>query len=164
MFIYTVQKHYCYLSVSTLTSKDLSIWFFVVFLSLNTFLLPFSGILSCKYMNQRDTVAVYILNTRRTPYSLFLTAANVSLIFHAVRWPSKHQPCLSSILETSKYVRRYLVCFLLNRWFLLFCCIFICNYISRAYLADVSPGKTQVHVWCLDFNQSVIHSPLILSY
>ena len=52
----------------------------------------------------------------------------------------------------------FVICFLLNRWFLLFCGILICNCISRAYLVDVSPGKTQIRVRCLDFNESVIHS------
>ena len=106
--IYSENKRLSHHSVNTLTSKNTSGILLVFSLSINTFFLPFSGILPCNYMNQHYPVAVYVLNS--TPYSLFLIAANVSLIFHAVRSPSKHQPCLSSHLEISKYVRRYFVC------------------------------------------------------
>ena len=56
------------------------------------------------------------------------------------------------------------VYFVLNRWFLLGCGILIYNCFSGVYLVDLSSRKTQLHVPCLDFNHSVIHSRLILSY
>ena len=109
LLIYSGQKRHFYLTVTTLTSKNISRTFFVVCLPLNTFFLPFTCILTCRYINQFHPVWVYTLNTQSTGYSLVLTAANVPLIFHAVVWPSKHQPYLCSNLESSEYARRYLV-------------------------------------------------------
>ena len=77
-------------SVSTLTSTNLSCWFFVVSSSLNTFFVPFSGILTCTYINQTSGVSVSTLNTRSRRYYLFTTAENVSLTIHAMVWLSKH--------------------------------------------------------------------------
>ena len=136
MFVYSVQKCHCYISISTLTSKNISGTLFVVCLFRNMFFLPFSGILTCKYINHTYPVAVYTLNTRSTPYCLFLTAKNVPLIFHAVVWPSKDQPYLFSNFKTSKNVSDsvFAVCLLLNRLFLLFCGILTCNCISSTYL------------------------------
>ena len=68
LLIYSVHKRHCYLCVSTLTSKHISGSLFVFCLSLNMFFLPFSGILTCKYINHTYPVAVYTLNTRSTPY------------------------------------------------------------------------------------------------
>ena len=109
LFIYSVQKRHCYLSVSTLASRNISNTLFVVSFSLNTSFLPFSGILTFKYIKHTYPVAVYTLNTRSTPYCLFLTTENAPLTFHAVLWPSKHQPYLCPNFHTSKYVTRYLV-------------------------------------------------------
>ena len=64
---------------------------------------------------------LYPLGKRHWYFSLsFLTSKNCSILFIA--------------------------CFFLNTLFRLFCGILICNCISRAYLVDVSPGKTQAHV------------------
>ena len=103
------KRHY-YMCVSTITSKNTTGTLFVVCLSLNMFFVPFCCILSSKYINHTYPVAECTLNTRRTTYSLFLTAENVPFIFDAMVWFSKHQPYLLSIFETSKHVRRYLVC------------------------------------------------------
>ena len=96
--------------VSTLTSKRISATLFVVCLPLIMFFVPFSCILTCKYMNHTYPVAVYTLNTWRTPYCLFLTTENVPFIFDAMIRTLKHRPYHFSIFKTSKYVRGSLVC------------------------------------------------------
>ena len=50
LFVDRVQKRNCYLSVSTLTSKNIRGGLFVVFLSLNMFVLPFFGVLTLKFI------------------------------------------------------------------------------------------------------------------
>ena len=90
LFIYSVEKRHCYLSVSSLASKNISSTLFVVCLSLNTFFLPFCGISTCEYIKHTSSLAVDTLNTRSTPYCLFLTAENAPLTLHDVVWPSKH--------------------------------------------------------------------------
>ena len=84
--------------------------FTLLLLSLNMFFVPFSSILTCKYINHTYPVVVYTPNTPSIPHCLFLIAGNLPLIFGVVLWPWKHQPYFCSILETSKYVRRHLVC------------------------------------------------------
>ena len=137
LFTYSFPKRHCYLWVSTLASKNISGTLFDLCLSLNAFFLPFSGILTGKYTKHTYHVAVSTLNTRSTSYCLFLTAENAPLIFHAVVYPSKHQPYLCSNFQTSKYV----VCFFVNTLFVLFSGILTCNCISRTYLVAVSPEK-----------------------
>ena len=138
-FIYSVHKRYCYLCVSTLASKHISGSLFVFCLSLNMFFLPFSGILTCTYINHTYPAAVYTLNTRSTPYCSFLTAENVPLTFHAVVWLWKHARYFFSNLETSKYVKTalFVVLLVLNTLFLLLCSILTCNCISRIDLVAV---------------------------
>ena len=128
-----MHKRHFYLSGSTLTSKNISRTLFVVCLSVNMFFVPFSGILTCKCINDSYPVAVYTLNTRRIPYCLFLTTENVPFIFDAAVWTSKHQGYLFSILKTSKYV----LCLILNTSFLLVCCNLICNCMSGTYVVAV---------------------------
>ena len=122
LFFYSLEKPHCYLSVSTLTSKNITASLFVVSLSLNMFFLTVFCFSTCEYINHTYPVAVYTLNTGRTPYCLFSTAKNVPFNFHAVGWPSKHKPDLCSNLETSKYIRRYL-----------FCCLFASKYVIFAF-------------------------------
>ena len=144
LFIYSVQKRHCYLSVRILASKKLTGTFFVVCLSLNTFFVPFSGVLTCKYIKHTYPVAVYILNTWSTPYCLFLTTKNALLTFHAVVSSSKHQPYLFSNLQISKYVRRYLVCSF-STWSQVLstvCGILTYNGISCTNLVAFWPRKT----------------------
>ena len=57
-----VQNCNCYLSVSSLTCKNISGSLFVVYLSLNMFLLTFFGILRWKHINHTDVVTVLTLN------------------------------------------------------------------------------------------------------
>ena len=64
LFIYGVHKPHYYMWESTLTSKKISATLFVVCLSLNMFFVPFSCILTWKYINHTYPVAVYTLNTR----------------------------------------------------------------------------------------------------
>ena len=138
-FIYGVQKHHCYFRVKTLAStKSTSDTLFVVWLSLDTFFLPFSGIFTCNYMKHTCPVAVYTLNTPSTPSCLFLTAENLLLTFHAVVWPSKHRRYLCFNFQSFNF----LICLLANSLFLLFCGILTCNCTNRTYLVAVSPGKT----------------------
>ena len=83
---------------------------FVLSLSLNTFFVPVSCFSTCKYINHSYPVAVYTLNTRSTPYCFFLMAKKLPFTFGAVVWHSKHQAYLCCNFQTSKYVRRSLVC------------------------------------------------------
>ena len=76
---------------------------FVVFL-------VFRDILTVNWISRKYLDAVYTVDTGREPCSLFLTAENVPSIFDAMIWTSKHQPYHFSIFQTSKYVRRHLVC------------------------------------------------------
>ena len=89
LVIYSVHKRHCFLSVSALTSKKISVTLFVVCLSVNTFFLPFSGSLTCKYITRIYPVAGYSVNTRSTPYCLLLIAENVPLIFFRILKPYK---------------------------------------------------------------------------
>ena len=81
--------------------------------------------------------------------SLFITAKNVTFIFHAVLlmlyfscmsffMPSKHQSYLFSHFETSKYVRWYLVC-----------SFFTCKYVISAVFCSLtcnwSPSPMLLH-------------------
>ena len=99
----------CYLSVSTLASKNISGTLFVVCLSLNTFFLPFYCILASKTINKSYPAVVYTLNTSMTPYIF----ENEMFTVHPVVCFSKHQSYLYSFFDTSKYVMQYvLFCFL----------------------------------------------------
>ena len=102
-----VQKRNCYLSVSTLTSKDISSTLFILCFSLNVFVLPFSGILTWKSINHSYLVPVYTQIHQARVVSLFVAAKNVTFTFHPVLWPSKHQSYFVSDFETCKYVRWY---------------------------------------------------------
>ena len=82
----------------------------VVFLLLNMLYRLFRGILTLNWISRKYLHAVYTVNTPREPCSLFLTAENLPSIFDAMIWTSKHQPYHFSIFQTSKYVRRHLVC------------------------------------------------------
>ena len=102
------------------SSKPLNILddeLFVVYFPLNTLFLLFCGILSCSCISCAYPVAVYNVNTQGTPYCLFLTAENVVLR----SW--KHQLYLCSYFQSSKYVRRHLVC-----------CFSGCKYVISAVL------------------------------
>ena len=58
----------CSLSVSILTSKNISGKLFGLCLSLNLYFLPFSGILNWKSINHSYLVVVYTLNIPSAPY------------------------------------------------------------------------------------------------
>ena len=108
------------------TSKPLNILdcaLFVVYLVPNTLFLLFCGILTCNCISCAYLVAVYTVNTPSTAYCLFLTAENVPLTFGVVLRSWKHQPYLCSYFQSSKYVRRYLVC-----------CLYACKYAISAVL------------------------------
>ena len=118
--------------------------FFVVWFLLNTLFLLFCSILTCNCISCAYLLAVYTVNTPSTPYCLFLTTENVPLTFGFVLWSWKHQPYLCSYFQSSKYVRRYLVC-----------CLYACkyaisafwgfltlNWISRKYLVAVYTVNT----------------------
>ena len=124
LVIYSVHRRHCFLSVSTLTSKKISATLFVVCMSLNTFFLPFSGSLTCNYMNRICPVAGYTVNTPSTPYCLFVTAENVPFTFFPTLKPL-------NMLGASLFV----VCLLLNTFFLLFFCNLTCKCISGIYLS-----------------------------
>ena len=70
MFVDWVQKRYCYLSVSTFTSKNINGILFFVWYTLNIFFLLFSGALSWKCVNHTFSVAVSTVDT--TEHTLFL--------------------------------------------------------------------------------------------
>ena len=136
MFNDSVHTQHCYLSLSTLTSKNISGTLFIVCLSLNMLFLPFSCILTSKCINHTYPVALYTLNTPSTPYCLFLTDKNVPFNFEHVLGPSKRRSYLCSYFQTSKYVRRYLVCCLFASKYVtsaVFCTL-SCNCMSRTYL------------------------------
>ena len=87
--------------------------FFFVSFVLNTLFLLFSGILTCNCISCAYLVAVYTLNRPTTRYCWFLTAKNVASIFDAMISTSQHKPYHFSIFQTSKYIRRNLVCYFL---------------------------------------------------
>ena len=62
------QERSCYLSISTLASKNISSTLFVLSLSLNMFFVPFPGILTSRCISDTYLVAVYTLNSWGTPY------------------------------------------------------------------------------------------------
>ena len=95
------------------TSKPLNILdgaFFVVCFLPNTLFPFFCGILTCTCISCAYLVAGYTVNTPNTPYCLFSTAENVPLTFGVVLRSWKHKPYLCFYFQSSKYVKRYLVC------------------------------------------------------
>ena len=95
---------------------------FVVSFLLNTLFLLFRGILTCNCIGCGYLVGVYTVNRPRTPYCLLLTAENIRLTFGVVLRSWKHQPYLCFYFQTSKYVRRYLVCCFSACKYVMFCC------------------------------------------
>ena len=85
---------------------------------LNTLFLLFSGVLNFNCIWRIYLFALYTLNTPSTPCCLSVITENVPFIYDAMIWTLKHQLYHFSFFETSKYVRRYLVC-----------CFFLCKYV-----------------------------------
>ena len=88
--------------------------------------LPFSSVLSWKCISHTYLAAVQILNIPSKPISSFIIAKSVTFTFQDVLWPWRHQWCLSSNSEKSKY---------LNWYFL--CCFFPCQNVISAVLRYV---------------------------
>ena len=109
LFIYGVHKRHYYICVSTWRSENIGGTLFVVCLFVILFFVPFSYILTCKYINHTYPFPVYIRNTPSTPYCMYWTAENFPLTFGDAPWLWKHQSYICSDFETSKYVWRYLV-------------------------------------------------------
>ena len=113
---------------------------FVVCLFVIMLFVLFWGILTLNYISCKCLVAVYTVNTPSTPYCWFLTAENVLSIFDAMIWTSKHQPYHFCIFQTSKYVRRDLVCSLFTSkcvFSILISGILTSKYINYSYLLAV---------------------------
>ena len=91
-----------YVSISTLISKNISGIFFVVSLSRNLLFQPFSNILTWKTINHTYLLAVYTLNTSRTPYFFVYNTWKLKCFSDTILWPSKHQSC---VFFTSKLQR-----------------------------------------------------------
>ena len=136
------------------TSKPLNILddaLFVNYFVLHTLFLLFCGILTCNCISFAYLAAVYTVNTPSTRYSLFLTVENVPLTFHLVLWLWKNK---SHLFPTSKPLNIldgafFVVYFLLNTLFLLFCCILTCTCISCACLVAVFTVNTKSTAYCL---------------
>ena len=129
------------------TSKPLNILdgaLLVVCLLLNTLFLLFCGIWTCNCISCGYLVAVYTVNTASTPCCLFLTAENVPLTFGFVLWLLKNHAHFFSKFKTLSILdgALFVVYFLLNTLFLLFCGILTCNCISWAYLVAVYTVNT----------------------
>ena len=122
LFVDRVEKYNGYISVSTLTSKNISVTLVAVCLNLNIFFLPFSGLLTWKCIEYTYLVAVYTQNTA----SPFITAENVSFTFHADLWRSEDKLYLFFISKP------------LNRLPVLFCCLFASKYIISAVLLSLT--------------------------
>ena len=121
LFVARIQKRNCYLSVTTLTSKNITCAWFIVCFHLNMFFLPFSVILTWKCINHTYFVWRYTLNTPNTPY-FFVYNREKRLHFMLLF-------CLQNInrtfLLTSKLVNMsrsilFVVCYLQNTLFLVF--------------------------------------------
>ena len=100
IFVNSSQKRNCYLSVNIF---DISThqWSLARCFSVCKYVfLPFSGILTWKCINHYHLAHLI---------SLFIILQSVTFPFHFILWSSKHQSYLFIYLETSKYLRRYLV-------------------------------------------------------
>ena len=82
LFVDRANKCHYYLSVSTFTSKNLTGTLLVFCLSLTMDSLPFSRILTRKYINRRYLVAVYALNIPTTP-SFFVYSRLKRNVYHS---------------------------------------------------------------------------------
>ena len=94
------------------TSESLNILheeLFVVCFRLNTLFLLLCAFLTCNCISCGHPLAVYTVNRPSTPYCLFLTAENVPLTFGFVLWVWQNNAHLFSNMETSKYLRLWLV-------------------------------------------------------
>ena len=136
------------------TSKPLNVLdgsLFVVYFLLNMLFLLVCGILGCNCISCAYLPAVFTVNTPSTPYSLFLTAENVPLTFGLVLWLWKNK---AHLFPTSKPLNIldgafFVVYFLLNTLFLLFCCILTCSCISCGCLVAVFTVNTKSTAYCL---------------
>ena len=109
-FVFWLWKKHAHLFSNFETSKYLRWRLFIVYFVLNTLFLLFCGFLSCNCISCAYPFSVYTVNTPRTGYCWFSTPENVPSIFDAMMSTSQHKPYHFSILQTSKYVRRHLVC------------------------------------------------------
>ena len=83
-FVDKVEKCNSYVSVRTLTTKNITSTFIVVCFSLNMLFLSEYGIvtsLTRKFMNHTYLVEVYTLNTQRTPYFFLYNRWNFNCTF-----------------------------------------------------------------------------------
>ena len=124
---------------------------FVNYFLLNTLFLLFCGILTCNCISCAYLAAVYTVNTPSTPYCLFLTAENVPLTFGLVLWLWKNKAHLFPISKPLNILdgTSFVVYFLLNTLFLLFCGILTCSCIICAGLFAVYTANTKRTAYCL---------------
>ena len=146
-FLDRVQNHNGYVSVIILKSKHISGTWFVVCLSLNIRLPPFSDILTWKCIKHTYLVAVYILNTGNTPYFFVYKCEKRNLCLPCFFSIAKHQSYVFSYFETSKYVNRYLVCslFLSKCVFSAIFCSLTCNCKNSTYPVNFKLEKHHLH-------------------
>ena len=123
-FVDRVQKCNCYLSASTLTSKNISGVLSVACWSLCMLLLSFPGILTWKCIYHSCLVAVYTLNTGSTLcfFNDKRLKRNIYLWCCVLAWTTSIGPFSS--FKTSKYVRQYLTCCFLPSKYVIFAVFF----------------------------------------
>ena len=158
MFVDRVQKRICYLSLITLKPKTISVNLFVVSLSRNMFSVPFCGILTWKCKNDSYFVAVFILNTRSTPYFfvyndgkciIYLSCCTLGFKYTGpylfVDLVQERNCYFSGSTLTSKNISGtlFVFCLSLNMFFLLFSDLLTLKWINHTYLVAVCSLNTE---------------------
>ena len=86
LFLARVPKHNFHVFVRSLTSKNDSVNFFLVYFFLNMFCLPFSSILTSKCINDSYVLGIYTVSTATTPYFFLYMSkkCNISLSWYCL--------------------------------------------------------------------------------
>ena len=149
LFVDRVQKYNSYLFVSTLTSKNISGTLCVVCSTLNLLFLPFSGILSWKFINHTYPVAVFTLYTPRKPYFFVYNHQKHNIYLSWFPLTFKTFNCTFLVTSKRQYVKQKLICFLFSFKSVIFCsfCSLTCSCISGTYPVAFYPRKTSFVVW-----------------
>ena len=131
--------------MATLSSKDISGTWFIVFFHLDMWFPPISDFLTWKSINDTYIVAVYTLNTPSTPYFFFYNCEKRNFYLSSSPLAFKTSIVLFLISKPVNMLRSifFVLCLLLNMSFLLF-------FEVQLLIASVAPTL-------LDFNLEKYH-------
>ena len=122
-----LKKRNYYLSLTNLTTKDISGILFGVSLFLNMLFLPFSCFSTWKCINDTYLIPGYTLNTPSAPYFFLYKTAKRNIFISCCFLALKHQSYFFYYSKTSEYVKRYHVC-----------CLFPSDYVISSVFGSLT--------------------------